>query len=91
MLNAFREVSKHKRQFALALFSLFILLSSLYQLEIITICILENKPFELPFFISDLLKPFIPEYQWNWFWRDFFYSLIILSYMLMVVALWYWD
>jgi hypothetical protein len=86
-----REISKHKKQFMVCLLSLFLLLSSLYQLEIIVICLLENRLFDLPFYISDLLKPYIPPEQWNWFWRDFFYALIVFSYVLMVVALWYWE
>jgi hypothetical protein len=91
-LKAFsREVSRHKKQFVVFLVSLFLLLSSLYQLEIITICVLEGKLFDLPFYISNLLKPYIPPEEWNWFWRDFFYFLIVLSYILMVAAMWWWD
>jgi hypothetical protein len=86
-----REVSTHKKQFVLSLLSFFLLMASLYQLEIITICIVENRLFDLPFYISDLLKPYIPPEHWNWVWRDFFYALNILSYALMVIALWYWD
>lgn len=83
-----QTVSRHRKELLIVLLAFVLEMSSLWQLEILTICILENRMYDLPFYISDLLKPYIPPSQWNYFWRDFWYALNILGFILVFVA-WY--
>jgi hypothetical protein len=86
--SIFQRASRYRRELLIVLLAFMFEMSSLWQLEVVTICMLENRLYDLPFYISDLLKPYIPASEWNYFWRDFWYSVNILGFILVFVA-WY--
>lgn len=78
-----RVVKRYWRNVAAIVFSWFLLLGSLYQLEIVTIAALQGlQQFSFPFYV------------WTcsvWFARDLFYLGIVLSWIVLFAALWWWE
>ncbi|MEM2534077.1 MAG: hypothetical protein QXK12_08665 [Candidatus Nezhaarchaeales archaeon] len=65
------------------LLSVFLLIGSLYQLEIVYIGVYEHWPrFDFPFYIYSCSLPLA---------RDIFYLGIVLSWILLFVSLWWWP
>jgi hypothetical protein len=86
--SIFQTALRYRRELLIVILAFMLEMSSLWQLEVVTICMLENRLYDLPFYISDLLKPYIPASEWNYFWRDFWYATNILGFVLVFVA-WY--
>lgn len=77
--------------------SFLMMMSSLYQLEIILIDIVEHRWFDWPFYlfphpscVGDLWL--CPQY-WHYMSmvRDFWYGLIIGAFVLLFLSIWYWE
>jgi len=73
------------------------LISSLYQLEIIYINTCQRQWYDLPFYVRKHPEvegdPWNSEEYWVWMstWRDIYYALIILSAILIFMAAWLWE
>lgn len=63
--------------------SLFITLGSLYQLEIATICAVEGRLFDWPFYLFPSVNP--------WIARDLMYLVIMAGWIMLFAALWWWE
>jgi len=82
---------KHKWQLLLSVFSFILLFTSLYQLEIVTINALQRTCFEFPFFIIRAQDFGLDCMTWNWIIRDLWYTVIIISFFLLLYAIWKWE
>jgi len=76
-------VRRHAKNIALIAISVFLLLASLWQLEIVEIACWEHRTtVDLPFFIASLNV---------WLYRDILFLVIVLAYFMLFAALWYWE
>ena len=81
----------HKWQFLLSIISFLLMMTSLYQLEIVTINAVNGTCFEFPFFIIRASDFGLDCMTWNWYVRDFWYAMIILAFFLLLYAIWRWE
>jgi hypothetical protein len=76
------RILRQKRKAILGLVvSAVLLFVSLWQLEIVEICISEGRDWDWPFYILPPLKV--------WIARDMFFSLIVIAFILEGISLWY--
>jgi len=77
------KVRKYWKNILALIVAVFLLIASLWQLEICHIAMWENRLWvDLPFYITKLNV---------WFYRDLCYLGIIVAFILQFLALWYWE